>query len=605
MQFHTISELKLHLEQISKVQWILATDPKNGVLSTSAAFVIAKEQKIPPAVAAAHILASLNTVEGLKFTQAGPYINCQLGDEVFAYILINTFVLSPANRDDKILFEYVSPNVAKPLHAGHLRNINIGESVFRLLKTQYKTVISDNHWGDWGVQFGILLWAIQEVQKRGNPSLEIELNGQHITFEFGETNATIDSYVKLYVWANQQKATMSNWDQLVRAEFSHLEKGDAVSRARWQHIVTVSQTEIGRQLTTLGVTPHDLNQGESFYESEMKQLAHFLEAQGIWQADINGRFFDFYNFKCENFDVISQKRLLSLAPSGENTSDHQLGRGYLISTQGYTTYLFRDVAARIQWARDLHADAMITVVDHTQNHHLTQVFVVCAYLAQQPAFIAEYGADVSSRLSGGHLKNIGYGFITLPSGKMSTRKGNFLTAQEIIDPILAKASEKLGETVNKNIARKVAIAAIKWADLSKDWISDAVFDAEKMLQFEGNTGVYQLYTIARLHSILRKNPIENQGIDATSLNETEKEILTQIYGFELMVSQATDAMKPHQICNYLYSLASKLNSWYAKYQVSTEPNLIRKQTLLALCKKCTTHLTFALSLLAIEAVEEL
>jgi arginyl-tRNA synthetase len=601
-----ITELKNKLEQDSGVVWTLPSDLSRGVLSTSGAFELAKKLGVTPVAAAHSVAASLSHFPGTTLSQTGPYLNIQLDMHSLQAVLENNIFgtgTAGVKKSEKILFEYVSPNVAKPLHAGHLRNIVVGESILRLLKTQYQTVISDNHWGDWGVQFGVLLWAIEAVQGRES-ELTVILNDTIVPLKT-TTDSKIEYYVKLYVWANQQKDIVPEWDAQVRHYFALLERGDADSRMRWREIVGDSQAEIVEQLTALGVTPHDLNQGESFYEGEMVALGEFLEKNSLWSQDGQGRFIDFYAMQSSLMDERTQKRLAALAPTGENTSEHQLGRGYLRSTQGYTTYLFRDVAARIQWARDLQADEMITVVDHTQNHHLAQVFVVCAYLSQQSVFIAEYGVEVAGRLGGEHLKNIGYGFITLPSGKMSTRKGNFLTATEIIQPIFEKAKEKLSATVGTEIAQQVALAAIKWADLSKDWVSDAVFDAEKMLQFEGNTGVYQLYTIARLKSIGRKNKSESTVCDVASLNAVEREILASIYTFDMVVTQAAMVMKPHQICNYLYALTTKINSWYAQFQVSSELDPVRKQTLLLLCARVADHLVSGLSLLGIEAVDEL
>jgi len=605
--------------------WTPSNRPELGLLSSNYAFIQAKKVGQNPAQYATTLVHNLQlkiTTSPLKnlvdIANTGPFINLRLTHDGWAALLpsLHTPQLI-ADTQRAVMLEYVSPNVAKPLHVGHMRNANIGESLFRILRLKYTNLLTDNHWGDWGVQFGILLWAWKQFEQM--QSFQVVVNNTLETVEIQDYTASpINTLVKLYVWGNQQKDTVENWEAIVRQEFVQLEAGDVNQVALWKRFVDVSQQEIAGDLQRLRVTPHNLNQGESFYEQDMKMLTDFCEKNGLWKTDGAARYFDFSELLHTWTDASAKVHamLKKVSGGGEIEIDVKMGRGYLISSQGYTTYLFRDVATRWQYARDHTRDLMIALTDHSQTHNFDQTFVIVEYLRTRPEFIQFAGVDIANRLKFENLIHLPYGYLSLPEGKMSTRKGNFLTARELLDKIEKTSAQTLLEKNPQadanpdfiQLSQKVAIAALKWFDLSRDCVHDVVLDIPKILQFEGNTGVYQLYTLARLRSIVTKNydgNVLDLHIDPAFLNQTEKMILQKLALMPTVLDTIVHTYKPHHLCGALFEIASSLNSWYAKHSVTAEENPQRQQTLLAFCQITANHIASHLQLLAIDPVDEM
>ncbi len=612
-------------QQFPKCEWTVPPDLVFGILTTNFAFRAASKrtkdtgQKTNPNQIAVELCTQMNQLIieqklPLVARVVGCYINLDI-DFTSPYIAVSLFeqTVSLEQTNKKIMLEYVGVNVAKPMHAGHLRNANLGESLKRILKLKYSNLVTDHHWGDWGVQFGIILWAwkIFAVQK----TLEVVVNEQFeiISFDDYQKNP-IDILVKLYVWGNQQSDIVENWKDLVRAEHLKLEQGDSKNRKLWQDFVLKSKLELRKDLELLGVGEFDYEQGESYYECQMKELWEFMDKHYIWQIEGQGRYID--------LEDLAEKWVGM--PTELASKIKHFGRCYLVqSKNGYTTYPFRDVAARLDWAKNIGAETMITLTDHTQKHNFDQAFAIISYLASLPEFQLKYGDEVCDRLSWHNLVHVQYGFLTLPEGKMSTRKGNFLTAQNLINqvvgesksvlvaknPELATDQDNLQGELNRR-AQIVAIAALKWYDLARDSLTDVVLDIPKILSFEGNTGVYQLYTVARLNSILSKvsmqpssNPQDSSGY--SDLNDVELLILKKMILLPLVLETICVNYKPHLLCTHLFELATMTNSWYAKHSVSMEKNLLRQAQMLSLCSAIKNQLVFGLDLLAIETLETL
>jgi arginyl-tRNA synthetase len=586
--------------------WAKSPNLDFGLLATNYAFLEAKKLKQNPQQIAKDLTQNLNNwVEKnnleIIFQAAGPYINLNLKSSLWQKYLdnqnLNQFELNQI--DQKVIVDFCSVNVAKPLHAGHLRNIDIGESLVRILKLKYTTVKTENYWGDWGVQFGIMLWAWKIFEDK--KSLKLTVNGK--AEELKIENYKIDpiqTLVKVYIWGNQQKENVENWDKLVRDEFLKLEKGDPQNRQIWQDFVSSTRESIYPYLEELGVKRHDYEFGESYYEGRMKELTSFFEENNLWEKEAESRYFDFEKL-AENWTNLDP----NLKPKIT-----RLGRCYLISSSGYTSYAYRDITARIHWAGELDMDIMITVTANEQNHHFAQLFAICYYLSGLPVFQEKFGNRISSRLNYNNLVHINYGFLTLPEGKMSTRSGNFLTAKDLVNKVTDQAYKTLQEKANsdQNLIQKskvVAIAALKWYDLARDSGADIVLDISKILSFEGNTGVYQLYTIARLNSILRKNPTSDLNLNYDLLNPVEQKIIKACWLTPLILDQISDSYKPHHLCNHLFEIATMVNSWYAETSVSKETDENRKQTLLNFCQQIQLHLKQGLGLLGIESLAEL
>jgi len=696
-------------------------------------------------------------------------------------------------KSDKVILDFVGANVAKKLHAGHMRNLNIGESLRRILTLKYPNLLADNHWGDWGVNIGVLIWGWKE---RGN-------------LENYQKNP-IEELSRVYVWSNSQKEITENWEKLVRTEFVKLEQKNEENLKLWEDFIVATKNNLKLDLDLMSVPPLEMEQGESFYEKDVRILWDFLEKYEIWEKEGLARFFDFEkmaeglaksletsletslennlennlekfdeslelqknensemqkfkpNFnddfqnsnskfqreiqqnqkdwqkikkeienqpisvlKCEilenkdcqitksengdnqkidlksgkleknlekNFETLAKlnlenknqfqnqvnsKLILNSQTSKTNSQIEKikklknLGRCYLVSSSGYTSYAFRDVAARIQWARDLEASLMITITGNEQIHHFEQVFAICEHISGLLKFLDFFGETTSGRLKSENLVHIPYGFLTLSDGKMSSRKGNVLTIRELFDQVQAvalanllaknqqknqkdsdtlKDQEKLEINIKENNleklenaknlkntqenlvwkSQKITLAALKWYDLNRSASENLVLNIGEILNFAGNTGVYQLYTFARIQNILKKCQIqENQKnlgnqlekletekleenvkkletkIDLETLNLSEMVILKKLYLTEIILEKICVSFKPHLLCNHLFELCTLINSWYGNHSVATETNPKRYQTLLVFCAKISFYLRESLYLLGIEVLEDL
>jgi arginyl-tRNA synthetase len=628
-------ELKQELKEFfPEINWTLPSDLKFGILTTNQAFIefskLSKEEKqeknIQNPVDIAKILMAeienknLELNLPIKIENKGPYLNLSLDFEKLDFEPKNYLKgLKLKPKPENILLEFVSPNVGKPLHAGHILQANFGESFRKIFSLKYNNLITNSHWCDWGVPLGIMIWSWKNLQ---NKTVKVSINGQEEDLDLKNFDInSIDSLVKMYVWGNQMKEKVENWDQEVRDEVRGLEDGNSQNLALKQKFFEISSDNCHQILKDLNIRIHDLEQGESFYEKDVKILIDFFEKHNLWEKEGQGRFIDL-----ENLEALWQDKPVELRGKLKN-----FGRCYLIqSKDGYTTYALRDIAARLQWARDIQADFMITMVGNEQKHHFNQFFAITGYLASLPEFENFVGKEVANRMRWQNLKVIHNGFLTLPDGKMSARKGNFITARDILNMVKKEARKILIEknyetqdeqkTIEKS--QKVGIAAMKWFNLNRDISQDSVLDLDAIMSFEGNTGVYQLYTLARLNSILEKNDFqpesfkkqdgENIGLGETKntletnfLNKTELAILNQIYTFEEVLESVINNYKPHILCNYLFEISTAVNSWYAKYSVSTETHEERKKQLLEFCSFLKNHLMFGLDLLGIDGVEKL
>lgn len=646
-------------ENETRIEWQIPSEPEHGILTTNIAFILAKSLRQNPNQIAQSLKLELdhfinaNQLQ-IESIQVGPYLNLKLKTEFYTKIVQeNILVQNQQNSLQKeaktVLLDYVGANVAKRLHAGHMRNLNLGESLRRILSLKYDKIITDNHWGDWGVQFGVLLWGWKQIIIQNKFNLEIP----EISLESYDQDP-VGTLQQIYVWANAQESSVENWKELVRAEFISLSDKDAQNTELWLDFVKASKADIKADLELFKVKLHDIEQGESFYEPDMSRLTDFMNQNQLWQIENQARFFDFENLVEDWIDLKDQSK----------KEIAKFGRAYLISSSGYTSYCYRDVAARWQWARDYQANLMISVVDKTQKHNFDQAFSIIQYLASLNSF-ADLNHDLrqNKTFSNGintqadpnfaisidtqktlailqdsdSLVHVGYGFLSLPEGKMSTRKGNVLLIKDLVNEVqtAAKAnlSQKNPEINFENLETRskiIAIAALKWFDLNRDSWADIVLDVPQILQFEGNTGVYQLYTYARLRSILKKIKAEklkikneqnqsktpsetlqflelNQKLDNTQdlFNEAEKLMIQQIYTFPETLERAAQNYKPHFICNHLYTLCDKINSWYNSTSIMKELDPHRQTLLLELVSQITEHLSFVLDLLGIEVLEEI
>lgn len=593
-------------------EWNSTPSIDMGVFSTNQAFKQAKLVSGKPIDVANDLAKQINfklAELGLPLVaiQSGPYINIKLKDEYWANHLGNLNTINLPQDTQKIVLEYICPNVAKPLHPGHILQGNFAESIRRIAKLKHKNIITNNYWGDWGVQFGIVIWAWKQI---GAKSVKVTINEVEQELSLSDyENDPINTLVKVYVWGNAQENFVENWHSLVRQEHLKLEQGNEENKILFNKFLRDSQDAVKTILVKMNIKPFDVEQGESsVMKDELPELIEFLDKHGLWQVDGIGRYIDSDWLR----DRISPQMQIS------DKDLKTFGRCYLIqSKDGYTTYALRDIAAKIRFARLLKFDKYITFVGNEQTHHFHQVYTIIKFLHYQPEFASFYGSEVNDRLDGDKLGNIFNGMLAMSDFKMSTRKGNFLSVEDIISKIEQesqivlknKQSQLTQEEVNER-GRIIALAALKWFNLNRDISQNATLDIPTILNFEGNTGVYQLYTVARLASILRKNTeFDFSDISMQQLwlkyNQEEQNLVMQTYLLPQILDKICTSYKPHLLTTYLFDLSNSINSWYSKYSVIAETDTDRKKALVFLCDQLKKHLEFCLDLLAIPTIDEL
>lgn len=452
----------------------------------------------------------------------------------------------------KILIDYFQPNIAKPLHLGHLRTAVIGDAIFKILTTAGRTVESDTHLGDWGTQFGLLitaykLWGDDKLIEK-NPIAELN---------------------KLYVRINQELQQNPRLREQGKAEFVKLERHDKENRKLWKRFYDWSWKEFEQVYTLLKIRRADHNWGESFYEGKMAAVVKQLKTKKLLQASQGAQVVDL--------------------------AAHNLGVAVIIKSDGGTTYLLRDLAAYIYRKRQGFG-RQLYVVDVRQKHTLAQTFKILELLGY-----------ITAKEQARHID---YGYLSLPEGAFSTRTGNIIGPVELLnkthEKILQIISEKNPNLTDKEtVAWQVAVGAIKYFDLSHNLKSDIVFRWEEVLDFEGNTGPYLQYTHARIKSILRKAGKISPSKRLRFQRPEEWRLLRQMAFYPEAVGEAAKNYFPHYIANYLYKLASDFNLFYQRVQVLPEADKQLRNSRLLLISGVAQVLKNGLDLLGVEAPEEM
>ncbi len=555
---------------------IKVPDLSFGDYSTNTALVLGKKLKQNPKELANKIIEKIQENELAKdlvtMQEVGGFINFTLSPQ---FLLTNLnrildqgdlYGCSVTGGGKTVVVEYFQNNVAKPPHVGHLRSAVIGDCLLRVFRSQGFKAVSDTHIGDWGTQFGILLFAYKEFIKAGGDKKQIEAD-------------PINELNKLYVAMSAKIETDPGLRDLGKEEFVHLEKGDTENRELWQWFVRVSLEDFENYRKILDVLPFDHNLGESFYEDKMPAILADLKQKGLL--------------------VESQgAQVVNLEPQ-------KMGFAVVVKSDGATTYLTRDLATIKYRIEDMKLEKMLYVVDNRQSHHFNQVFEI----AKQ----ASYLPDPES------AEHVDFGFMSLPEGPISTRKGTTISLKNLIEESRARAikiiEEKNPALENKqSVSEQVALSAIKYFDLSHNRKTEIVFNWDKALSFEGNTGPYLQYTHARIYGILRKSnfqfPISNfQTISndqiLQTINSHESLVLRKLQIYPEVVAQVTKDYLPNNLCNYLFELSQTFNSFYQEVPVSQEPDEKIRNFRLQLITATAQVLRNGLYLLGIEAPEEM
>ena len=473
-----------------------------------------------------------------------------------------------------ILVDYGGPNVAKPLHVGHLRSAIIGESVKRIARKMGHRVLGDIHLGDWGYQMGLIITELKE----GKPELPYFQEGYQGDYP-GEAPFTISELEEIYPTASQK----AKEDEAYREEALHatylLQNGHKGYTALWKHIIHVSVSDLKKNYANLHVE-FDLWKGESDAQAYIPDMVARLKDEGYAHLD-------------EGALVVDVQ---------EETDTKDVPPCIIQKSDGASLYSTTDLATLVQREEDYHPDQIIYLADKRQELHFVQVFRTAKKTGIVPA--------------GTELKFLGFGTMNGKDGKpFKTREGGIMRLESLIAEIEGEMLEKIKEnrTVEEEEARKTAktvgLAAIKYGDLSNQASKDYVFDVDRFTSFEGNTGPYILYTIVRIKSILNKYQAEGNTLDGLKImpadSDSEKALMLEVAKYNDVMETAYEELAPHKICAYVYDLANAFNRFYHETKILTEEDPQKKKSYLALLMLSRHVLEECIGVLGFEAPERM
>ena len=542
------------------------------------AFEGAKRYKKAPFMIADEVVAAMDKSLFSKAEAVRPgFINLTLSDSELLKFACGAAGEVPAvNAGETIVIDYGGPNVAKPLHIGHLRSAVIGESIKRILKACGARVIGDIHLGDWGLQIGLI---ISELKHR-HPDWRCfapDFDENSDTFP----DITLEDLSEIYPFASKKSKEDDGFKREALKATADLQKGQAGYMAVWKKIMAVSVPDLKQIYDRLNVS-FDCWYGESDAEKYVDKLMDTLHEKGLVRESDGALV----------VDVVKDDDTAEIPPVIVKKSD------------GSNIYATTDLATIIQRQRDFSPNKLIYITDSRQSLHFEQVFR-CARLAQ---LIPD---DTS-------LEFLGFGTVNGPDGKpFKTRDGGTMRLEELLNMASAAALEKLNESdrtddeandeQRADKAEKIGIAAIKFGDLINQKSKDYIFDMSKFLSFEGKTGPYILYTVTRINSILKRLnvPYESDIKPSEIYSDIERELYLKIaLSSETVVKAAADRA-PNVICENLYQTAALFSRFYHDNRIIDEPNAAKRQNWTALIITVRKVLMLYLDLLGIEAVDSM
>jgi len=520
-----------------------ATRPQFGHYQTNVALRLANEQGRPPREVAAELVTKIDLADLCEPLEvAGPgFINLRIRADVLASVATAVLTepgagISPAEHLQRVVVDYSSPNVAKQMHVGHLRSTIIGDCFTRVLRAQGHTVIPQNHIGDWGRQFGML---VEQILDEGLDASSLDLPGAEA----------------LYQRANTHLKESEEFADRARERVVKLQAGDAETRRIWRQLIEVSLAGFNATYRRMNILLTDADlAGESIYNADLPVVAADLEERGIARIDDG-----------------------ALAVFVEGAQAPAIIRN---AAGGYG-YTCTDLAAIRHRVGTLGVNRLIYVVGSPQEYHFQQVFAV--------ARLAGYLPDEVS------AEFVGFGQVLGADGKkFSTREGTAVTLNSLLD------------AAEEQAAPPIALAAIKYADLSSGLQKDYTFDAERMVATTGDTGPYLQYAHARANQILRKAEAEGYTFENVSVLDepAEHQVALLLSRFGEVVAQVGETLQPHRLCGYLYELAGALSVFYEQCPVLKSEGEVRSSRL-ALCAATKKVLATGLDLLGIEAPDRM
>ena len=511
------------------------------------AMAAAKEYKKSPLMIAQQVVERLqdNTMfEMIEVVNPG-FMNMKISVEYLAQYLCDMqsdeerLGCEKTQNPKTIMIDYGGPNVAKPLHVGHLRSAIIGESVKRIGKFMGHNMIGDVHLGDWGLQMGLLIVEL-EVRKPELVYFDASYEGKYPI----EAPFTISELEDIYPTASGKSKVDEAFKEMAMQATFELQQGRRGYQALLVHILTVSVTDLKKNYEDLNVS-FELWKGESDAQPYIPDMVQKMKEDG-------------YAYISEGALVVDVK---------EDTDAKEIPPCMILKSDGASLYNTTDLATIVWRMNEYHPDEIIYVVDKRQGLYFTQVFR-CARKTKL--------VDNDTQ-----LKFLGFGTMNGKDGKpFKTRDGGVMRLENLISGINEEMYKKImnNRSVEEEEARKtakiVALSAMKYGDLSNQASKDYIFDIERFTSFEGNTGPYILYTIVRVKSILNKYREAGKVASAVTIqpahSESEKALMLEVSKFNVMMESAFEEIAPHKVCAYIYGLANAFNHFYHETKIMVE-----------------------------------
>ena len=524
----------------------------------------AKAYKKAPFMIADDVVGNLadSKVFSMKEMVKPGFINLKVSEEFLADYLKEMekdekLGADTAKEPKTIVIDYGGPNVAKPLHVGHLRSAIIGESIKRIGRFVGHKVIGDVHLGDWGLQMGLIITELKHRQP------ELVYFDDSYTGEYpAEAPFTISELEEIYPCASGKSKEDEAYRQEALEATHLLQQGKPGYMALWNHIMSVSVTDLKRNYANLNVS-FDLWKKESDAQPYIPDMVEMMK---------------------------------------EETDTKEIPPCMLLKSDGASLYTTTDLATIVERMKLFQPDEILYVVDKRQELHFIQVF----RCARKTGLVEE-----DTRLS-----FLGFGTMNGKDGKpFKTREGGVMRLENLIADIDEEMFTKIVENRSvrdkdaRDTAKIVGLAAIKYGDLSNQATKDYIFDVDRFTSFEGNTGPYILYTIVRIKSILNRYVEAGGNLEAGEIlpasNGSEKNLMLQLSGFGSMIESAFEEKAPHKICAYIYEVSNAFNSFYHETKILSEENQAQKESYIRLLQLTKRVLETSIDLLGFEAPDKM
>ena len=541
----------------------------------------AKQYKKAPIMIANEVAAKLTDSKVFSKVEAvAPgFLNCDVtaefvGDYMKAMKEAPKFGVEEPEKPLEIVIDYGGPNVAKPLHVGHLRSAVIGESVKRIARFVGHHVTGDIHMGDWGQPMGLIMNELK-IRKPDLIYFDENYTGDYPT----EPPFTISELEEIYPFASKRSKEDAEYKENAMSCTYKLQSGVRGYRALWNHIIAVSVADLKRNYKNLNVE-FDLWNGESAVHDLIPGMVDYMKKGG-------------YAYVSDGALVVDVK---------EETDTKEVPPCMILKSDGAALYNTTDLATIMMREEQFHPDKLIYVVDKRQELYFEQVF----RCARKTKLVSENT----------EMKFLGFGTMNGKDGKpFKTREGGVMRLENLIKEINEEMFRKItdnrevDEEEARNTARIVALSALKYGDLSNQASKDYIFDIDRFTSFEGDTGPYILYTIVRIKSILNKYKENGGNIEAAKLaaptSDSEKQLMMELAKFNASIEAAFAETAPHKICAYIYDLANAFNHFYHETKIMTEEDKEKQAAWIALLVLVRDVLETSIDLLGFEAPERM